>query len=89
MKMKRSVASRVFDTFNILFMIFLAFITIYPFWNVFIISISPPQVAEAYGLHMWVTNPSLLGYDQIQKKPIPEPLLRHVSRLGFQRPQAR
>ena len=35
---KKTFAGRIFDICNIVFMLFLAFIMIFPFWNQFIMS---------------------------------------------------
>lgn len=40
MKMKKSIGSRIFDSFNILFMIFIIFITAYPIYYVVVASFS-------------------------------------------------
>ena len=67
MKIKRSAASAVFDTVNVVCMALLAVVTLYPFWNVFIISISPTAEADAYGLHLWTSHPLLTGYQMVFK----------------------
>ena len=40
MKIKKSVGSWIFDTGNYTFMVLLMIVTVYPFWNVFVVSIS-------------------------------------------------
>jgi len=40
MKIKKSAGSRIFDAGNAIFMVLLMIVTIYPFWNVFVVSIS-------------------------------------------------
>ena len=65
MKIKQSIPSNIFDVVNVIFMVLFAVTTIYPFWNVFVISISPPAEASAYGLHLWTRNPLLNGYINI------------------------
>ncbi|MDY5015168.1 MAG: hypothetical protein SO063_03790, partial [Eubacteriales bacterium] len=67
MVQKRSIGEQIFNVANILFMILLAICTIYPFWNVFITSISPAGEANAYSLHLWTTNPNWEGYRKVLK----------------------
>lgn len=38
-KIKRSVGDRVFDSFNVIFFLLLAVITLFPFWNIIVISL--------------------------------------------------
>ncbi|MDY3072883.1 MAG: carbohydrate ABC transporter permease [Eubacteriales bacterium] len=65
MVQKRSIGEQIFNVANILFMILLAICTIYPFWNVFITSISPAGEANAYSLHLWTFNPTWEGYRKV------------------------
>jgi len=46
-------------------MIFLAVITIYPFWNIMVMSVSLPAEANANSLHLYTKNPNLYGYEKI------------------------
>ena len=43
MKIKESLGSRIFDGFNILFMVGIMIITVYPFYQILIVSISDPM----------------------------------------------
>lgn len=52
-KIKRSVGEWIFDTCNVLFMLFLAFITLYPFWYVLVCSFSNPMSVEAGMIYWW------------------------------------
>ncbi|MEA4824240.1 MAG: carbohydrate ABC transporter permease [Clostridiaceae bacterium] len=67
MVQKQSVGEQVFNIANIIFMIILSICTIYPFWNVFITSISPPGEANAYSLHLYTLNPTWQGYQKIMQ----------------------
>ena len=52
-KIKRSVGEWVFDIFNVLLMLFLAFITLYPFWYVLVSSFSNPLSVDAGIIYWW------------------------------------
>ncbi|MGI6336584.1 MAG: carbohydrate ABC transporter permease [Eubacteriales bacterium] len=64
---ERSVGEKIFNIANIIFMTFLVFLTVYPFWNVFITSISPVGEANAYSLHLYTLNPTFEGYQKIAR----------------------
>lgn len=53
MKIKKSVGSHIFDTFNILFMIFIIFITAYPIYYVVIASFSDPGSLSRHVGALW------------------------------------
>ncbi|MCD9021121.1 carbohydrate ABC transporter permease [Cohnella silvisoli] len=50
---KNTTAGRIFDFFNIAFMIILAFVMLYPFWNQFILSLNEGKDATRGGLYFW------------------------------------
>lgn len=58
----RSFASRLFDVFNILFLILLALSTLYPFWDTFVVSISSLKAYLSTGIHLWPSEISFDGY---------------------------
>ena len=47
-KIKTSLGSKIFDVFNVCFMLVFAFVMIYPFWNQLVISftVSDPSLKE-------------------------------------------
>lgn len=53
------------DAFNYLFLAFVVVVTIYPFWNIFIISINDPLDAVRGGLYFWPREFSLKGYQTV------------------------
>ena len=53
MKIKRTPGEIAFDTFNILFMIALCVIMIYPFWYVLVLAFNTGQDARYGGIYLW------------------------------------
>lgn len=62
---KKSVGSNIFDIFNLLFMIIIVCVTLYPFWHVFAISISGAKQVEAGLINIIPKNISLRMYGLI------------------------
>lgn len=68
---KKSLYNLVYDSVVYIILIGVAIVTIVPFLQVVTISLSPPEVASAYGLHLFPTKldfngyKSILGYDTI------------------------
>ena len=63
MKIKRSLGSKIFDTFNVAFMFFMMFIMLYPFWHVIMASFSSPsQIMSHEGLLFTPAGFSLSAY---------------------------
>ena len=52
-KIKRSAGEWVFDTCNVIFMILIMFITLYPFWYVTVCSFSNPMSVDAGMIFWW------------------------------------
>ncbi len=52
-KIKRSAGEWTFDTLNIVLMLFVAFITLYPFWYVLVSSVSNPVSVDAGLIYWW------------------------------------
>ena len=50
---KRTVASRIFDVFNMITMILLLILFIYPFWNQVILSFNVGTDAVRGGIYLW------------------------------------
>lgn len=51
---RRTIGSRVFDFFNIFFMLLFAITMIYPFWHLFITSWSGTDEISSIGFHVWL-----------------------------------
>lgn len=70
MKIKRSLGERVFNVINILFMLFLAFICIYPLWYVLVCSLSDStQILGNKGFIVWPRGFSLSSYKAVINNP--------------------
>lgn len=70
MKIKQSLGSRAFDVFNIVFMIFLMFITLYPFWYVVTCSFSEStNLIGARGLMFLPKGFSMDAYRAVMANP--------------------
>ena len=50
---KQTVGSRVFDVANVVIMLLLIFVMVYPFWNQLIISLNDGIDAQRGGLYFW------------------------------------
>ena len=50
---KNTVSSRIFDVCNVLFMLILLFVMVYPFWNQLVISLNDGIDAQRGGLYFW------------------------------------
>lgn len=50
---KNSTTGRIFDVFNVLFMVILAFVMVYPFWNQLIVSFNDGVDTARGGLYFW------------------------------------
>ena len=57
MKIKKSFGDKVFDICNISILTLISLLTLYPFWDSFVVSISP--------LHVYLSNPILLWPQEI------------------------
>lgn len=69
-KIKIGPAERTFDIFNILFMLFLCIIMLYPFYYVIVASLSHPARLMAHdGLLLWPQGFSLGAYTSVLKNP--------------------
>ncbi len=64
---KQTVGSRVFDVANVVIMLLLIFVMVYPFWNQLIISLNDGIDAQRGGLYFWPRVFTLSNYDYILK----------------------
>lgn len=67
---KKTVSGRVFDICNVVFMLFMIVITLYPFYYVVICSISDSNmIIGDKGLMLWPKGFSLTAYEMVLKNP--------------------
>ena len=64
---KATVGSKVFDACNVIFMLILLFLMVYPFWNQLVISLNDGIDAQRGGLYFWPREFTLNNYDYILK----------------------
>jgi len=70
MKYKRTIADYVFDTFNYTAMVLLMIVTLYPFWNILVSSVSSPGAISAKGaMLIWPEGFNLNSYKLVFKNP--------------------
>ncbi len=62
---KERTSETIFNIFNYSFMVFLAFIMIYPFWELLVVSISPAAEASRIGLKLIPRGFTLEAYQQL------------------------
>lgn len=61
-KIRRSVGSHIFDIINVTFLVVLAFLTLYPFWDCLIVSVSSMKSYLGSGIHLWPGEWAFDGY---------------------------
>lgn len=61
-KIKASTGSRIFDVFNYLFLALVGILTLYPFWDAFVVSLSPVEEYLKTSIHLWPKKISLEPY---------------------------
>lgn len=61
-KIRQSLGSRIFDVVNITFLLLLAFLTLYPFWDCLIVSVSSVKSYLSSGIHLWPREWAFDGY---------------------------
>ena len=64
-KLPRTPGEWILDIFKVLFLMVVAVVTVYPFWNVFIVSINDATDAVRGGLYLWPRVFSLQSYQNI------------------------
>lgn len=62
MKIRQSLGSRTFDTINVMFMLGLMFITLYPLYYIFIVSISDGHIVMRGDISFWPRGMNLDTY---------------------------
>lgn len=66
---KRSFGEYVFDTVNIILLILVAIVTLYPFWYVLVASISDPSMVVAGKVFAWPVGFELSSYIKVSQIP--------------------
>ena len=61
-KFKKSMGDRLFDGFNVLFMLFILFVTLYPFWEQLVMSFSSGYAVYEGGIKLWPKQFSLEAF---------------------------
>lgn len=62
---KRSLSAIAFDSFNTVFLLLFAVVTLYPFWNVLVVSLIPYELAIKSSIVWFPTKISLDGYKYV------------------------
>ncbi|WP_256761849.1 carbohydrate ABC transporter permease [Cohnella sp. WQ 127256] len=65
---KNTTSGRIFDFFNVVFMVVLAFVMLYPFWNQLIISFNQGSDTMKGGLYFWPREFTLDSYSYMFDK---------------------
>lgn len=68
-KAKRVFSDWILDIFSFIFLVLVIIICIYPFWNIFVISINDATDAMRGGLYFWPRQISLASYVDILTRP--------------------
>lgn len=66
---KRSVGEYIFDTINIILLILVAVVTLYPFWYTLVASISSPDAVAAGKVFLWPIGFELSSYIKVSEIP--------------------
>ena len=66
---QQSTGEKVFNVFNTIFMILLAFVCFYPFWYIFINTVSNNQIASSESILLWPKGFHLDNYKTIFELP--------------------
>ena len=68
MKGKRTASEWVLDIFKVCFILLICIVCVYPFWNIFVVSINDGQDALRGGLYFWPRVFTLENYQEIFKR---------------------
>ncbi len=66
---KRSVGEHIFDTINVILLLGIAFVTLYPFWYVIIASVSNPMMVSAGKVFWWPVGFEFASYMKVFNLP--------------------
>ena len=61
----RSASEWVLDIFKVLFLALVTIVTIYPFWNIFVVSLNDATDAVRGGIYFWPRVFSTFSYREI------------------------
>lgn len=71
MKYKRSAGDRIFDACNVVLLVFLMLITLYPLWHVLMTSLASPEAITKYGsMLIWPEGFNLDSYRYVLTNPM-------------------
>lgn len=62
---KRTIGEQIFDTINVILLILIAFITLYPFWYVLVASVSDPNMVSSGNVVWWPIGFELASYKKV------------------------
>lgn len=68
-KKKKSTQDIILDAFIFLFLVLVVIVTLYPFWNIFVISLNDPVDAIRGEIYFWPREFSLKGYKTVLGDP--------------------
>jgi len=68
-RLRRSLSERLFDYGNVIFMVILAVVMIYPFWYVLIIAFNNGEDARFGGIYLWPRDFTLDNFNYILRYP--------------------
>lgn len=68
-KIKASRGERIFDKFNVIFMICFMFIMLYPFWYVLVLSLNEGRDSTLGGVYFWPRQFTLENYSLVLSNP--------------------
>lgn len=66
-KLQVSIGSKIFDAFNYIFLSIIGILTLYPFWDAFVVSLSPVEEYLKTSIHLWPTKISVEPYRYMLK----------------------
>jgi len=68
-KERRTASEWILDIFKVVFLAIVAIVTIYPFWNIFVISLNDATDAVRGGIYFWPRVFSTYSYQEILGRP--------------------
>ena len=61
----RSIGERIFDAFNIVFLLALSVLFIYPFWDLIVLSFTSPKYSDVLGLRLYPQEFTFAAYEAL------------------------
>lgn len=62
-KIRQSFGSRLFDGLNLVLLVLIGLVTVYPFWDSLVVSVSSLRSYLSTGIHLWPSEFSFEGYN--------------------------